>query len=293
MGVLRFTVGGAAKMTGKAAKMTITGTGKLVSKKLPETGEYLAEIAHAIVNSSVAVIDTGAQFTEGGIQTAYGALAKKPEIQNAGLTNLKEPVGRTAKGIGRAAVYGMKNVGDTGTGIFTGNTAQTKQATKNLLKMSIVIGAGYSLIDQVGGEETVSAHSTGSFTGDFHPVTEVPFEENQVFYDGTVHEGYFPVFPAEFEATLPPDSYLLSDESHIQEANLQLFWSIQENPGLADSLNFTQQDIQNLRSSTTPAGFDWHHHEEPGRIQLVREELHQQTGHIGGRAIWGGGTEYR
>lgn len=293
MGVLRFTVGGTAKLTGKAAKLAMTGTGKLVSKKFPETGEYLAEVGHAVVNSSVAAIDIGAQFTEGGIQTAYGALAKKPDIRNVGFQNMKEPVGRTAKGIGQATVYGVKNIGDTGTGILTGNTAQTKQATKNLVKMSAVLLTGYSLIDQVVGEEAVSAQSTGTFTGEIHPVTGIPFEENEVFYEGNLYEGNFPVFTAEFEATLPPDSYLLSDASHIQEANQQLYVAIQENPGIADSLNFTQQDIQKLQFSTTPAGFDWHHHEEPGRMQLVDEELHQQTSHVGGRAIWGGGTDYR
>lgn len=293
MGVLRFTVGGTAKLTGKAAKLAMTGTGKLVSKKFPEAGEYLAEVGHAVVNSSVAAIDTGAQFTDGGIQTAYGALAKKPEIRNAGLRNLKEPLGRTAKGIGQATVYGIKNIGDTGTGIFTGDAAITKQATKNLVKMSAVLFTGYSVFDQVIGEEPVSAQSTGTFTGEFHPVTGIPFEENEVVYEGTTYEGHFPVFHTEFEATLPSDSYLLSDASHIQEANQQLYMAIQQNPGIADSLNFTQQDIQNLQTSTTPAGFDWHHHEEPGRMQLVDEELHQQTSHVGGRAIWGGGTDYR
>jgi len=31
----------------------------------------------------------------------------------------------------------------------------------------------------------------------------------------------------------------------------------------------------------------WHHHEKTGRLQLVDKNLHDKTGHTGGKAIWG------
>jgi hypothetical protein len=57
MGMIRFTVGGTAKLTGMATKGAASGIGKLISKKYPETGKFVAETGHAIVDSSVAAID--------------------------------------------------------------------------------------------------------------------------------------------------------------------------------------------------------------------------------------------
>ena len=79
----------------------------------------------------------------------------------------------------------------------------------------------------------------------------------------------------------------MSDPVHIGIANMQLYEAIQADPGLADELGFTAEDVENLKSSVTPEGYDWHHHEEPGRIQLVTEEQHAGSGHTGGRTIWG------
>ncbi|WP_164525538.1 HNH endonuclease [Siminovitchia acidinfaciens] len=62
---------------------------------------------------------------------------------------------------------------------------------------------------------------------------------------------------------------------------------------MADDLRFSSQDVENFQSAVTPEGYDWHHHEEPGKMQLVDEETHSGTGHTGGRTIWGGGTENR
>ena len=71
---------------------------------------------------------------------------------------------------------------------------------------------------------------------------------------------------------------------------MQLYEAIQADAGLADEVaGFTAEDVENLKSSVTPEGYDWHHHEEPGRIQLVTEEQHAGSGHTGGRTIWGGG----
>ena len=37
----------------------------------------------------------------------------------------------------------------------------------------------------------------------------------------------------------------------------------------------------------------WHHSEQPGVLQLVDKDLHDKSGHTGGRNLWGGGTEHR
>jgi hypothetical protein len=42
----------------------------------------------------------------------------------------------------------------------------------------------------------------------------------------------------------------------------------------------------------TPDGWIWHHHQEPGRMQLVRLGTHTITEHIGGEST-GGWSTYR
>ncbi|MED4462700.1 HNH endonuclease [Metabacillus fastidiosus] len=76
-------------------------------------------------------------------------------------------------------------------------------------------------------------------------------------------------------------------------ANETLYESIQENPDLARELGLSSFDIQGLMNGETPKGYTWHHHEQPGVIQLVDSETHENTGHTGGREIWGGGSDHR
>jgi hypothetical protein len=38
--------------------------------------------------------------------------------------------------------------------------------------------------------------------------------------------------------------------------------------------------------SSKPKGYVWHHHETKGRMQLVKESVHLQTGHTGGFSLW-------
>ena len=69
--------------------------------------------------------------------------------------------------------------------------------------------------------------------------------------NGSVVEGVFPIFDASFEATIPPDAYFMSDPVDIGIANMQLYEAIQADPGLADELGFTAEEIENLKSSVT------------------------------------------
>jgi len=39
--------------------------------------------------------------------------------------------------------------------------------------------------------------------------------------------------------------------------------------------------------SSTPKGYTWHHHQDYGRMQLVKTSIHSKTGHTGGWSIWG------
>lgn len=96
----------------------------------------------------------------------------------------------------------------------------------------------------------------------------------------------FPVFPAEYEAKLDESQYLDSDSKQFRACNEQLREAIKQDPELR--AKFTEEQIAEIEAGETPTGYTWHHHEEPGRMQLVDSEIHAKTGHLGGKALWGG-----
>jgi hypothetical protein len=81
-----------------------------------------------------------------------------------------------------------------------------------------------------------------------------------------------------FETKLSPASYRASRNAHSQEANENL---LQRMEGDADHARIMQDAGIDLRRTPTglaprtpPAGFTWHHAEEPGVMQLVPEQQH-------------------
>ncbi|MGB6406724.1 MAG: HNH endonuclease [Planococcus donghaensis] len=297
MGILRFTLGGTAKLAGKATNSAVKGASMLISKKSPETGEFFEDVGRGIINASVTSIDTVSQFADGGIQTVYGAATKNQSTVEAGFKEMKTPVKRTVKGIGHTITSIAKNVDKTATGLMNGNIDEAKAGSKNLLKTTAILITAIGVVDVLNGIEMADAEEfetqNGASIGETHPVTGVPFEEKTVYHNGHLYDGNFPVFEASFEAELNKNQYLMSDQAHNQVANLKLFYAIENNPALADALGLNQTEINELQSSVTPEGYAWHHHEEPGKLQLINQEIHKQTGHTGGREIWGGGTEFR
>ena len=95
----------------------------------------------------------------------------------------------------------------------------------------------------------------------------------------------------QFETSLTKNLYSASDYQHIKYCNEQLS-QVYEN-GTLDTEQFTDRQLEQVRNGDTPEGYTWHHHEEPGRMQLVDSEVHRQTSHVGGRSLWGGGREAR
>lgn len=128
--------------------------------------------------------------------------------------------------------------------------------------------------------------------GKEHPETGVKYERKEVqLGNGEVVEGVFPEFEAKFEAQLDESQYLDSDGRQFREANNQLSEAIKNHPELADG--YTPEQLDQISRGRTPDGYVWHHSEQPGVLQLVDKDIHDATRHTGGRAIWGGGQEYR
>lgn len=131
-----------------------------------------------------------------------------------------------------------------------------------------------------------------SLEGDRHPMTGVKFERKTVEdADGNEVTGVFPEFDSKFDAQLPEDKLQASDKEQFDECNRQLKEAVDNDPDLASQ--FTPEQLEQIQNGDTPDGYTWHHNEEKGKMQLVDADTHAQTGHTGGRAIWGGGTDNR
>ena len=129
------------------------------------------------------------------------------------------------------------------------------------------------------------------YEGMEHPVTGVPFERQTIEHEGKKIEGVFPKFEATAEVRLPGESYLESDAKQFNICNADLKQQIEHNPELKNK--FDSKQLEQIEYGRTPSGYTWHHHQEPGRMQLISTDVHDKTAHTGGRSIWGGGSSYR
>jgi hypothetical protein len=311
------------KGLGKAA-------GFVVGKPIEFIGEVtgidlIEDVGKGVQKASEFAGDTAGQVVSGAVDTVSGMINEDPLKRDKGLGEMGNAVSRTANGIVVTAKNAIHDGGDVIGGFMDGDHARIKKGASNLA-ITVAVGAlAVGVIDVVDGvdggdvahAETVDPSNAsaptesvpyetdgeGSVTiqttndhlvGSVHPETNVPFEENTVeLSNGQEVTGVYPVFDAEYEVEMDGSIYLQSDYVHFSYANAELYDAIQSDPQIATEIGLTEQDIQALANGDTPEGFTWHHSEEPGVLQLVDEEIHANTGHDGGRELWGGGEEYR
>ena len=128
--------------------------------------------------------------------------------------------------------------------------------------------------------------------GKVHPETNVPFERKVVENsEGKPVEGVFPKFDSAFDAHLPEELHQATDAEQFSECNKQLKDAVQKDPEL--KARFTNEQLEQIMNDDTPDGYTWHHDAEKGKVQLVDSKIHAETGHTGGKVIWGGGNENR
>ncbi len=94
----------------------------------------------------------------------------------------------------------------------------------------------------------------GHLSGNVHPVTKVTFDN-----DG------FPDFSNFLYQSGPNQVYIYPSGDRIRD---------NEAANHAAGYDFT------------PEGYVWHHHQDFGKMQLVDEKIHKQTGHTGGFSLW-------
>ena len=298
MSVFRTIGKGIGTVGGGLIGGTVKVAGKAVGSKWKGTGEWLEEVGDNVQSASRTALDNAGQFVDGAVQGTYGAIKKDEYYKQKGLNDLKDSTGKTIKGIGSALKYTVNNAGSTYKGFTSGDKEQAIKGLKNLGKVVAVSGLAIGVVDLIDGTDIAEAEDIDTrndhLSGYEHPETGVPFIDKTVALpNGHIVEGVFPVFDETFNVMIAEELYLESDDVHFEVANDTLYQAIVENPNLANELGYSQVDVQSLANGQTPEGYTWHHNEEPGVLQLVDEETHAQTSHTGGRAIWGGGSEYR
>lgn len=131
-----------------------------------------------------------------------------------------------------------------------------------------------------------------SLEGDHHPVTGVLFERKQVEnVNGEKLEGVFPVFESLYDVQLPEDLYQETDNTQFSCCNQKLKEAFEN--GELDCSKFDERQLEQIANGDKPQGYTWHHSEELGKMELVKSDLHDKTGHTGGKVIWGGGQDAR
>lgn len=171
-----------------------------------------------------------------------------------------------------------------------------KEAAEATVKESPVL----SMMDTIENSslETLKAQNietiNNSFEGTLHSETGVPFERKVVedIYGNKVN-GVYPDFKEHrvFEVKLPDDRLQAFDKIQFDCCNEKLKESYDK--GTINTENFTERQLQQIKNGDKPEGFTWHHNEVKGRMELVKSDIHEATGHTGGKSIWGGGKEAR
>jgi DNase/tRNase domain of colicin-like bacteriocin len=303
---------GLGKFAGKAAGIVVGGPIQVIGDI---TGvELIEDIGKGVRKASEFAGDTVGQVASGAVDTVSGIINEDPRLRDNGIGEMSTAVTRTAKGVVITAKNTLENGGDVITGIIDGDSDRVKKGASSIIK-TVAIGAlAVGVVDVVDGVDTVEAVETTEtahiynedfesekiettndhLVGSEHPETGVPFIERTVeMQNGQNITGVFPSFDVEFEVNIDESLYLQSDYVHFSYANQELYNFIEADPGLAEDLGLTPQEVEGLLKGDTPEGFTWHHNEEPGVLQFINQEEHENTGHTGGRDLWGGGSEYR
>jgi hypothetical protein len=108
---------------------------------------------------------------------------------------------------------------------------------------------------------------------------------------GTVHDARgFPIFDdvAVYDTRLPSTVWSQDNSlAHMRAATRDLRAAIQN--GRVGPNRFTPEQLDAIEKGQPQIpGYTWHHHQEPGRMQLVPRTLHQDTKHVGGNKMWPG-----
>lgn len=298
MKVIRIIGKGINVVVGGVAKSGVKVLSKTVSLKYNDFGKYIGEVGYSVIDASQSATTTVFHLSDGILQSTYGILKKDHYHKNQGWSEIKTSTGNAAKGLQSGIKYTYNSLRITVNGLKNNDRAQTIDGLKNFGKIAAVTTFAVGILDVVDGDNFVQANEIETrndyLSGIEHSETGIYFVEKTIeLPDGMQVVGVFPEFESQFTVVIVEELYLASDDTHFSLANGTLYESIQQNPLLSDELGLSPYDINLLSINETPEEYVWHHNEQAGVLQLVDKEVHQNTGHTGGREIWGGGSEFR
>ncbi len=151
--------------------------------------------------------------------------------------------------------------------------------SNNLKNQLITKAAAFSFKDDHGNIKTINLRM-GHLKNDVHPITKVPYDK-----DG------FPIFEVKYTLYLDKKDFMKDRTPQFKILNKQLYNQVTNNPHLIKELKLDEDDLIDLKAGKTPEKYTWHHHQNPGRMELVDSEIHSKTGHTGGQKIWGKDSE--
>jgi HNH/ENDO VII superfamily nuclease len=96
--------------------------------------------------------------------------------------------------------------------------------------------------------------------------------------------GNYPDFTGHvaLELQLPPELWNASDAQQFRWLNEHAFGS---EDGQVKIFPW-DKDMKGVGGDVPPHGYTWHHHQQPGRMQLVPFGVHGAVQHSGGRQVW-------
>ncbi|SDC84832.1 DNase/tRNase domain of colicin-like bacteriocin [Terribacillus halophilus] len=101
----------------------------------------------------------------------------------------------------------------------------------------------------------------------------------------------FPIFKGDdlaYTLKLDKEYYIMKDTDQFKECTRILKEAIEKGEVPKDIFN-PQQIDQIEKGRARIKGFTWHHHQVPGKMQLVLEDTHGSVSHLGGNKLWGEG----
>jgi len=147
-------------------------------------------------------------------------------------------------------VPGVGEINTVRKGVTLAKTAIDVKKASNVAKTT-------NSIDKVKNVQRFSDNATirnGHLAGSLHPKTKVPFNKNG-----------FPDFSAHLYSKGKNDILINLSRNRVVDEKL------------------ANQAAGYIK---TPKGYTWHHHQEIGRMQLVKSKIHRKTGHTGGFSLF-------
>jgi len=158
------------------------------------------------------------------------------------------------------------------------NPQVTKQAVKFLIPVfrAVVksLGDGKAVRQTLKSTKKNIKVKNGKLANKSHPVTSVQFGQKG-----------FPVFNAKATVRLSLEDIKKSSTTQFKKCNQLLLIQVKTDSKVRSK--FTAKELKQIENSQKPTGYTWHHHEDRGIMQLVDSQVHADTGHTGGKAIWG------